>query len=308
MKKLTLPSQGMNFLITGGTGFIGSRLVRLLISDGHSVTVLTRNTQEATKKLGSKVHLIKSLESVPGETRFDVIINLAGEPINERWSAAKKKAFISSRVSTTEGVIRLLARLEVRPGVLVSGSAIGFYGSHGDDELTETSTPNREFTHELCHKWEEAASEAEELGVRVALLRTGIALGRGGGALEKLLPVFRKGLGGPLGSGRQWMSWIALDDLIDVICHIINNETLSGPLNATAPGAVTNREFTRTLGRVLSRPAFFRVPAFIVKIIFGEMGNTLLLKGQRVVPERLQKSGYIFKYPDLYGALRAALK
>lgn len=307
MKKQMLSYPEKDILITGGTGFIGSRLVRLLVDDGHRVTVITRDVVNAARKIGNGTELVSSLEELPDDSRIDVIVNLAGEPINTRWSEAKKKNLIESRVSATNAVVSLIGRLEVKPKVLVSGSAIGFYGTHGNEELTECSTPSEEFTHELCKKWEDAARRAEALGVRVSLIRTGIVLGKGGGALEKLLPAYRKGIGGPLGSGRQFMSWIEIDDLIGIICHIVNNETLFGPINATAPHAVTNKEFARTLGRVLERPAFFRMPSFVVKALFGEMGETLLLKGQRVVPEKALKSGYIFKYPDLYSALKEAI-
>ncbi len=299
----------MDFLITGGTGFIGTRLCGVLLDKGHKVTVLTRDIDKAREKVDKRVKLINSLDDLPEETRCDVIVNLAGESISEgRWSVEKKKELIESRVSTTESVVELIARLNKRPALLLSGSAIGYYGSHHDEELTEASAPHREFTHELCARWEESAREAEKSGVRVVLLRTGIVLGAGGGALGRLLPLFKLGLGGRMASGRQWMSWIHIDDHIGIILHAIKDSSLSGPVNLTAPNPVRNREFASTLGRVLRRPAILPVPGLLLKLIYGEMADVLLLSGQKVLPRKAEDSGYTFLFPELEGALRDILK
>ncbi len=303
----------MNFLITGGTGFIGTRLSTVLLDKGHNITVLTRDINKAKLKQGEKinkrVNLIDSLADLAEDTQCDVIINLAGEPISDgRWSSKKKKKLIDSRVSITESVIELIARLSKRPALLISGSAIGYYGSHQDEELTEERAPHKEFTNELCVRWEESARGAEKYGVRVVLLRTGIVLGAGGGALSKLLPPFKLGLGGRIGSGMQWMSWIHIDDHIGIILHIVKDNSITGPINATAPNPVRNREFASTLGRVLRRPAVMPVPGFILKLIYGEMAKALLLSGQKVLPKKAEDSGYTFLFPELEGAFRDILQ
>lgn len=299
----------MDFLITGGTGFIGTRLCGVLLEGGHKVTVLTRDIDKAREKVDKRIKLIASLDDLLGDSPCDVIVNLAGEPIAEgRWSGEKKKELIESRVSITESVVGLIGRLNKKPALLVSGSAIGYYGSYGDEELTEVSEPHEEFTHELCSRWEESAREAEKFGVRVVLIRTGIVLGAGGGALSKLLPPFRLGLGGRIGNGRQFMSWIHIDDHIGIMLHTIKDSSLSGPINLTAPNPVRNREFAATLATVLRRPAILPVPGLLLKLVYGEMAEVLLLSGQKVLPRKAEDSGYSFLFPELEGALRDILK
>jgi uncharacterized protein (TIGR01777 family) len=298
----------MDFLITGGTGFIGTRLCGVLLDKGHGVTVLTRDKKKAEGKVDKRVELIESLDGLPEDFSLDVIVNLAGEPISDaRWSKERKKELIGSRVSVTGSVVGLISRLDKKPALLVSGSAIGYYGSHKDEDLIESSEPNKEFTNELCARWEESALKAEEFGVRVVLLRTGIVLGKGGGALSKLLPPFRLGLGGRIGNGMQWMSWVHIDDHIGIILHAVDDSSIDGPLNATAPNPVRNREFASTLGMVLRRPALLPMPGLFLKFIYGEMADRLLLSGQRVLPKKAKESGYRFLFPELEDALRDIL-
>ena len=237
----------------------------------------------------------------------DAVVHLAGESIAERWTPKKKIRIQESRVRGTHLLCEALRQLEHPPKVLVSGSAIGYYGDRGDEVLREESPPGSGFLAEVCKQWEEATEPASRCGIRVAHLRTGIVLSAKGGALAKMLPPFRMGVGGKIGSGKQYMSWIAVDDHIAAIQHIIANPALQGPLNAVGANPVTNLEFTRTLGKVLSRPAIFPLPAFAVRLAFGEMGKELLLASQRVEPARLKSSGFSFRFPDLEAALRHVL-
>ncbi len=298
----------MKVLITGGSGFIGRALTASLLEAGDEVIVLSRAASRATQRLGAQVQVVERLESIPSNQAIDAIVNLAGAPIvGRRWSVARKQLLRESRLGTTRALLKLVERLETRPEVLVSGSAVGYYGSHENNiVLTEEADDYRPgFSHQLCADWEARALEAESLGVRVCLLRTGIVLGRGG-ALAKMLPAFRLGLGGPIGSGRQWMSWIHLSDEVGIIRYLLEQQTLRGPFNACAPEAVTNAEFSRTLGLVLRRPAVLRVPAVMLELLLGE-ASELLVSGQRVYPRRLLDAGYSFKHPVLEPALRAAL-
>ncbi|MEK7406872.1 MAG: TIGR01777 family oxidoreductase [Acidobacteriota bacterium] len=272
----------MNIALTGGSGFIGRPLARRLLADGHSLHLLGRNW--------------------PPESLADAeaIVNLAGEPVAQRWTRAAKQRIRASRV---EGTRRLVAALPRCPAVLVSASAVGIYGSRGAEVLTESSPPGEGFLAEVCGEWERAAAAAEPLGLRVVSLRIGVVLGRGGGALARMLPAFRMGAGGRLGSGRQWMSWIHLDDLVELIRFAILEPALSGPVNATAPNPVTNREFTRELAAALHRPAIFPVPALALKALFGEMAS-ILLDSQRALPQAALAAGFLFQYPELAPALR----
>jgi uncharacterized protein (TIGR01777 family) len=238
----------------------------------------------------------------------DAVIHLAGENIAKgRWTPRRKELLRESRVEGTRLLSLALASLERRPRVLLSASAVGYYGDRGDEAVTESSAPGAGFLPELCHEWEAATLPARDAGIRVVLLRTGVVLSRSGGALRRMLPSFRLGAGAILGSGRQFMSWISLGDIAGVYHHALVHDDLSGPLNAVSPSPVTNGEFTRTLARLLRRPAFVTLPAVLIRALFGELGQAALLEGVRVIPERLERSGYRFAHPDLESALRREL-
>lgn len=304
----------MRIVVTGGTGFIGRPLCHRLLEEGHSLTVLTRNVQAATARLDPRVNLATweasrspTHEVVEALAACKAVINLAGAPIGEsRWTARTRTHLRSSREGTTAALVTALVALQARPNLLISASAIGYYGPRQDEPLTEDAPSGTGFLSSLCRQWEGEARAAERLGVLVTLLRIGVVLGKGGGALEKMVPPFRLGLGGRLGRGTQWMSWIHLDDLVDLVVAMLN-QAVSGPVNATAPFPVTNLEFTRVLGQALGRPARLPIPAFLLKLRFGQMAEELLLTGQRVVPARAQSMGFRFRYPDLAEALRAIL-
>jgi uncharacterized protein (TIGR01777 family) len=292
----------MRVLITGGTGFIGRHLIPRLLTRGDQVMVLSRRPHAA--KLDSRVAVYSELAQV--ETPVDAVINLAGAPIaDKRWSDSRKALLRESRIELTRELVQWMGSLSVTPKVLISGSAIGYYGSQGDKPLGEDAEPKLGFTHELCADWEREAQVAEKLGVRVCCIRTGVVLGDGG-ALQKMLPPFKLGLGGPIASGRQWMSWIHVEDEVGAILHLLDQEALSGPFNLTAPNAVSNETFSKTLAHVLGKPAFFRVPAPVMHLIMGEAAE-LVVKGQRVIPSKLEASGYRFRYPELESALNQVL-
>ena len=294
-------------LVTGATGFIGSRLVASLTGAGHQVIALVRNPLKA-EMLPPPITLITSLDQLPAETRIDAIINLAGEPIgNGLWTEAKRRKILNSRINMTGDVVRLIARLERKPAVLASGSAIGWYGLWQDQVLTESAKSHACFSHELCDAWEKAARPAGEYGVRVVCLRIGLVLGTDGGFITRMLTPFEFGLGGPLGSGRQWMSWIERDDLIRLIAHVIARSELAGPINATAPIPVTNMKFTEELGRSLHRPAVFRIPDALLRRVGGDFANELLLGGQRVLPNKALSNGFVFRHETLRSAFDAIL-
>jgi uncharacterized protein len=294
-------------LITGATGFIGPRLVEALTAAGHDVTVLTRDATKATA-LRPPFRVVTSLDQVPDTAHIDAIVNLAGEPItNWLWTNKKRQEIVRSRVSVTCDLVRLIARLVHRPAVLVSGSAIGWYGAHGDEILTEASAGVESFGHEVCGRWEAQAERATALGVRVVQLRIGLVLGVEGGVLGGLLTPFEFGLGGPIGSGRQWMPWIDRDDMVRLIIHAIATPELHGPVNATAPEPVRNATFTRELAHALHRPALMRLPATPLRVLGGQMAEELLLTGRRVVPEKALASGFVFWHPTLSGALAGLL-
>jgi uncharacterized protein (TIGR01777 family) len=299
----------LHIIVTGGTGFVGQALVPFLLQQGQRVTVLTRQAERLNRDSGPALDYINSLDAIDDEDGIDVIVNLAGEPIaGKRWSNSQKDKLIQSRVQTTGNVITLIHRLHRKPSCLVSASAVGFYGARGDEVLDENSGFNNEFSHQLCQQWEEAANQACQLGVRVCIVRLGIVLGKGGGALARMLPGFRIGLGGRLGSGSQYMSWIGIDDVVSAIDFLIRNPQQEGVFNVTAPEPVTNSEFTKTLGRVLSRPTIVAMPGAVVRILFGEMGDRLLLHGQRVIPSRLLENGFGFADTDLEKVLRSSVQ
>jgi uncharacterized protein (TIGR01777 family) len=292
-------------LVTGGTGFVGSRLVAALVAAGHDVIVLTRAKAKADA-LPAPIRIVTSLDQIACDTRLDAIVNLAGEPISDApWTLAKRRRILASRLRMTRGVIRLIGRLEHRPNVLVSGSAIGWYGLREERTLAEDSLGVPCFSRRICVAWEAAADGAARLGVRTVLLRTGLVLDSAGGMLSRLLAPFEFGLGGRIGSGGQWMSWIHRDDLVRLIAHAIATPGLSGPVNATAPVPVTNRAFTAALGRALARPAILPLPAWPLRLLRGDCAEELLLGGQRVVPKAALAAGFRFEYPEIGEALRA---
>jgi uncharacterized protein len=297
----------MKILITGASGFIGSKLVSALQAEGHELTRMVRRISRE-----SAGEIFWNPDSTSGNVRglegFDAAVHLAGENIaNARWTSRKKQLILESRKRGTALLARSLALSESPPKVLISASAIGYYGDRGAEILREESAPGAGFLAEVCRAWEEATVAASDRAIRVVRLRFGIVLNAHEGALPRMLLPFRMGLGGKIGSGRQYMSWICLDDLIEVIKYAMQT-TLSGPVNVVAPDPVKNRDFARALGRVLSRPALFPTPGFILRILLGEMADALLLSSARVEPARLKAAGYRYKYPDLEGALRHVLQ
>ena len=291
-------------LITGGSGFIGSRLVPVLLDQGYDVTVLTRKPEKTALHFKQLVSTIKQLDRLNDTDVFDIVINLGGQGITDkRWRQGIKKQLRESRITTTRKLLSYLQAAKKKPELLISGSAIGYYGNQGEKLIDESMSGDSSFSSKLCFDWEHEAQQAEVLGIRTCYLRTGIVLGKEGGALSKMLPAFKLGLGGPMGNGRQWMSWIHLDDLIGIILYVINNKDIKGAINGSAPNPVTNKTFSSTLASVLKRPAFLPMPAFVLKLMLGEMAEELLLSGQRVMPKKILDAGYYFQYADLDNAL-----
>jgi len=274
--------------LTGARGFVGRALTELLQNQGHETKALPRRPGPA------------DLEGV------EAVVHLAGEPVAQRWTAEAKRKIRDSRVLGTRHLVESIKSLEIKPKVVLCASATGYYGHRGDEVLTEESGAGEGFLAETCRAWEDEAKALKTLGVRVVLVRIGIVLGRGGGALAKMLPPFRMGVGGRLSHGKQWMSWIHREDLTRLMVWALENEEVRGAVNGTAPGAVTNAQFTSVLGGVLRRPAVFPVPEFVLKLVFGEMAR-VLLESQRVKPEVAEEKGFVFKYPDLEPALRELL-
>jgi uncharacterized protein len=294
-------------LVTGATGFIGSRLVESLGAAGHQVIALVRNPAKGAA-LPAPITVITRLDQLASDARIDAIVNLAGEPIgNALWTEAKRRNIIGSRVNMTRDVVDLIARLDRKPSVLVSGSAIGWYGLWQDQVLTESAKAHACFSHELCEAWETAAKAAEIHGVRVVYLRIGLVMGIDGGFISRMLTPFEFGLGGPMGTGRQWMSWIERDDLIRLIAHVIMRNEIKGPINATAPIPVTNKKFTEELARRLHRPAMFRIPDALLRRIGGDFASELLLGGQRVLPNKALSDGFVFRHETVRSAFEAIL-
>ncbi|WP_423185970.1 TIGR01777 family oxidoreductase [Alishewanella sp. d11] len=289
----------MNILITGGTGLIGSALTTLWQTE-HRIWILTRNK---TRQNTEAVHYIQTLSQVDFN-QLDAVVNLAGEPIaDKRWTEAQKRQICESRWQVTEQIAQLIQQAATPPKTFISGSAIGYYGRQANQEITEDYQAYfPEFSHDICARWENLAQQASSENTRVCMLRTGIVLAERGGALKKMLPPFKLGLGGVIGSGEQYMSWIHLKDMVALIDFILKQPSLSGPINAVAPKAVSNRSFTETLAKRLNRPALLPMPAFMAKLLFGEMSE-ILLYGQRVVPKKLLDAGFHFSYPQLAAAL-----
>ena len=297
----------MRVFIAGATGFIGRALIPLLQREGHSVVAWVRSERSARSRLGADVDIVTVGAAndalVAALERCDAVVNLAGDPLLAgRWTEARRRSIVESRVGLTRQLVNALTAARTRPSVFVSGSAVGYYGDRADESLSEASSPGSDFLAGLCRQWEEAAESATALGIRVVRLRTGVVLGRAGGALGQMLPPFRLGLGGPIGSGRQYVPWIHLHDLVKVIAVAIADERYRGPVNGVAPEQTTSRSFARALGRALHRPALLPLPAFVLKALFGEAA-TVLLASQRVVPRALREREFAFDFPTLDGAL-----
>jgi uncharacterized protein (TIGR01777 family) len=292
-------------LVSGVSGLIGAALLPSLKTSGWSVVRLVRGAASGEGQIAWDPAKAIAPEAVSG---FDAVIHLAGESIFGRWTAGKKRKIRESRVAGTLNLAQALARAEEKPMVFVCGSAIGYYGNRGEEMLSEESAPGSGFLAEVCQEWEEATTPAVQADIRTAHLRTGIVLSPKGGALGAMLVPFKLGLGGRTGDGRQWMSWIDVRDMVGAIHHILKNDLLQGPVNMVAPKPVRNAEFAQTLAGVLSRPAIFPMPAFAAKLMFGEMGEELLLGSQQVEPGKLIASGYPFRYRELRAALEGLLK
>lgn len=298
----------MKILVTGGTGFIGSALINALKE--HDITVLSRNPAKASQNLGSRINAVTSLDQFDNLDDFNAVINLAGEPIiNKRWSPQQKKKICHSRWGLTEHLVEKIQAGSQPPHTFISGSAVGIYGDQLDTVIDESfaisdQVKHDDFAHHVCQRWEEIANEASSEQTRVCLLRTGIVLGKHGGALAKMLPPYQLGLGGPIGNGSQYTPWIHLQDMVDAIVFLLQNPSASGAFNLTAPEPVTNKVFSQSLAKALRRPHFLFTPAFVLKVVLGE-ASSLLLEGQRAVPQKLEALGFDFSYRDIDSALKA---
>lgn len=302
--RLPVPA-GARWLVAGGTGFVGRRLVDAL--DAASVTVLTRD--EARAAFGGPVRVVSDLAAIAPDERFDVVVHLAGEPVaGGPWTAARRTRILRSRPPVAERLVALVERLEVKPRAWINASAVGWYGLRGDEPLDETAQARDCFSHRVCAAAESAATAAQAYGLRVVQLRIGLVLAREGGLLAQLLVPFRLGLGGRFGAGTHWMSWIERDDLVRLIAHVAADDSVRGPVNATAPNPVTNADFVRALGQALGRPTFLRIPRAPVEALLGDLARELFFGGQRVVPAKVLESGFAFRHPELREALAYALK
>ena len=295
----------MRLLITGGTGLIGRNLCQLWVSQWHEVYIWSRTPEKVKGLCGSTVQGLKTLVEID-QIPFDAVINLAGAPIADKpWTEARRQLLLDSRITLTNELVAWLAKQDHKPDVLISGSAVGWYGDGGEEVLTEESPPqSQDFATHLCAAWEASALAAESLGIRVALIRTGLVLTGQGGLLSRLMPLFKFGLGGKQGSGQQWMPWVHVDDEVGMIDYVLQHPECRGAYNACAPNPVRNQEFAKALGHHLSRPAILPVPGFMLTLILGEMAE-LVLGGQRLQPKRILGAGYKFKYPQLEEALKA---
>jgi uncharacterized protein (TIGR01777 family) len=295
----------LKVFITGGTGFLGSGLTEKLLEAGHSVTILTRSSKNRSGRPG--VSFVQGNPQISGPwqsevNKHDCVINLAGASIFCRWTAENKKAIRDSRILTTRNLVNAITAQPDNKITLLNGSAVGYYGFRNGEALDESGTPGNDFLAQIVREWETEALRAEQSGARVVLCRIGVILGRDGGALSRMLAIFMWGLGSPLGSGTQWFSWVALDDLANIFLFLLDNEGMFGPVNCTAPYPVTNKEMTRALGKALHRPVFLpAAPSFLIKALMGEFSD-VFLKGQKVIPAKLQQSGFCFCYPFIHQA------
>ncbi|WFQ79901.1 TIGR01777 family oxidoreductase [Xenorhabdus sp. SF857] len=298
----------MRILITGGTGLIGHRLTCQLMSLSHSITILSRSPQKVYSLFSDRVECWTTLNDQHHLNGFDAVINLAGEPIiNKRWTLKQKEKLCQGRWQLTEQLSKLIKASESPPSVFISGSAVGYYGDQGQAVVTENDLPHNEFAHQLCERWEQLALQAQSDKTRVCLLRTGIVLAPKGGALQKMLPLFRLGLGGAIGTGKQYMPWIHIDDMVNGLYYLLVSPDLYGPFNMTSPYPVHNELFSATLATVLHRPAFMRIPAFVLKVMMGEAAE-LVLGGQQAIPKRLEEAGFGFRYFQLEEALQDVIE
>ena len=295
-------------LVTGATGFIGRRLCRRLLADGHSIVALTRDAHHASSLFGSMVRVVTSLDAIQASEHIDIVVNLAGAPILARpWSAARRAELLDSRLSVTNKITELIARLEHKPEVLINASAIGYYGVRGEEEITEAARGQPIFQSHLCQAWELAAQAAEQYDVRVCRLRFGIVLGTSGGALPGLIRPARMRMRVVLGSGQQWQSWVHIDDLLDLLWFCIKQDDMRGGINVTSPQPVRQREFAKALAAQFGRSIPVRVPATVMRAALGEMSQ-LLLEGQKVLPTKALNAGFAFRYPELKAALADLLR
>lgn len=299
----------MKITVTGATGLIGARLVAALKDRGDDVIVLSRNPEKAGQALGVEALAWDALNEpapVAALAGRDAVVHLAGEPVAQRWNAARKQAINDSREIGTRNLVAGIEAADPRPAALISSSAVGYYGKHGDEEIPEDTPAGSDFLAKVCVVWEAEADKALALGVRVAHIRTGVVLDRSGGALKTMLPPFKMGVGGPVAGGGQYMPWIHLDDIVGLYLKAIDDASWSGAYNGSAPEPVTNKVFSKALGKALHRPAFAPVPAFAIKLLYGEMSE-IVTEGQRAVPSRALAGGYTFRHPDLDEALASAL-
>jgi hypothetical protein len=297
-------------LITGGTGFIGNPLCKKLIEQSFRVYILTRKNHLSLSNIDDNIIYINRLEDL-GDIDIDVIINLAGETISQRWTQRAKANIYDSRILTTRHIVNYIKSSDKIPKLLISGSAVGYYGTDSEkvfNEETDTSNDDKGFAQHLCKSWEDEVYQLEELGVRVVLLRIGPVLEKNGGMLSKLLPSFYMCFGSIMGNGKQWFSWIDRDDLIDLIIFIISNFKIRGPVNATAPYPVTNAQFSLILAKTLKRPCIFKIPAFVLKAIFGQMADEIMLSGQKVLPQKALNNAFEFRYPEVEKSLQKIFK
>ncbi|MBA2347443.1 MAG: TIGR01777 family protein [Solirubrobacterales bacterium] len=299
----------MNVTITGATGLIGTKLVQALKDRGDNVTVLSRSPEKATQALG-----VEAVAWDPNDgaaptgalSGRDAVIHLAGEPVAQRWNDKVKHSIMESRETGTRNLVAGIAASDPKPAVLVSSSAVGYYGKHGDEQVPESSPPGDDFLATVCVAWEREADAAEKLGLRVVKIRTGVVLDAGGGALKAMLPPFKMGVGGPVAGGKQYMPWIHVDDIVGLYLKALDDTSWSGAYNGSAPEPVTNKAFSKALGKALHRPAISPVPAFAIKLLYGDMAE-IVVEGQRAVPERVLAGGYSYKQRELQPALEDAL-
>ena len=299
----------MRILITGASGLIGTALQKSFEEKGYEMLLASRSEPKSERDIQWNADAGFADEDLLRLEGLDAVIHFAGESISAlRWTDEKKKAIRDSRVHGTRTMIEAFARLEKKPKVFISASAIGFYGDRGDEEMTETNSVGDTFLSEVSKEWESESRRAEDMGIRTVLLRNGIVLSKDGGALATMMTPFKLGVGGVVGNGKQWMSWVSLDDAVGIVNYALENENLRGAVNVVSPNPVTNEEFTKTLGEVLYRPTFLPLPEFAVNLVFGEMGDALLIDSTRVVPKRLLDSGFKFRYPEIKSALENAVK